>query len=122
MLYTGELRTVYHYEHLNELWFWGAMTIGGLCGFAIGYATTLQIKFTSPLTHNISGTAKACAQTVIATQWFNDTKSVLWWTSNIIVLVGSGLYARVKQLEMKRSHRIEMIKSDASDRIEKGYK
>lgn len=120
MLYAGELQTVYHYEHLAESWFWAAMLVGGLCGFAIGFATTLQIKFTSPLTHNISGTAKACAQTVIATQWFNDVKSVLWWTSNVIVLVGSALYARVKQLEMKKSHRIEMM--DSSDRIEKGHK
>ena len=27
---------------------------------------------TSPLTHNISGTAKAAAQTVLATHWFNE--------------------------------------------------
>jgi GDP-fucose transporter C1 len=40
--------------------------------FAIGYVTGLQIKVTSPLTHNISGTAKAAAQTVLATQWFQE--------------------------------------------------
>ena len=34
--------------------------------------TGLQIKVTSPLTHNISGTAKAAAQTVLATQWFQE--------------------------------------------------
>lgn len=61
-------------------------------------------KVTSPLTHNISGTAKACAQTVIATQWYNETKSFLWWTSNIVVLVSSAAYTRVKQLEMQRQH------------------
>lgn len=64
----------------------------------------IYLKVTSPLTHNISGTAKACAQTVIATQWYNETKSVLWWTSNIVVLVASGAYTRVKQLEMQRQH------------------
>ena len=48
-----------------------------------------------------SGTAKAAAQTVLATQWFNETKSVLWWTSNLVVLGGSMAYTRVKQLEMK---------------------
>ena len=42
------------------------------CRFAIGYVTGLQIKVTSPLTHNISGTAKAAAQTVLATQWFQE--------------------------------------------------
>lgn len=58
MLYTGELKTVAHYIHLFEPWFWSALTIGGICGFAIGFMTSLQIKVTSPLTHNISGTAK----------------------------------------------------------------
>jgi GDP-fucose transporter C1 len=29
---------------------------------------------TSPLTHNISGTAKAAAQTVLATYWFHEVR------------------------------------------------
>ena len=91
-----------------EGWFWGVMTIGGVCGFAIGFVTTLQIKVTSPLTHNISGTAKACAQTVIATSWYQETKSFLWWTSNVVVLLGSAFYTRVKQLEMDQTHREQM--------------
>ncbi|KAH9635703.1 hypothetical protein HF086_011093 [Spodoptera exigua] len=62
-------------------------------------------RVTSPLTHNISGTAKACAQTVLATQWYNETKNVLWWTSNIIVLFSSALYARFKQQEMEENSR-----------------
>lgn len=65
---------------------------------------TFQV--TSPLTHNISGTAKACAQTVIATKWYNEQKTVLWWSSNIIVLVSSAMYARFKQLEMKANSRM----------------
>ena len=63
----------------------------------------MQIKVTSPLTHNISGTAKAAAQTVLATHWFAETKSSLWWFSNMVVLGGSMAYARVRQLEMKNS-------------------
>lgn len=104
MLINGELTEITNYEHLFAPWFWLAMTIGGVCGFAIGFLTALQIKVTSPLTSNISGTAKACAQTVLATQWYNEMKSVLWWVSNFIVLFGSALYARVKQLEMSRKH------------------
>ncbi|KAF9815167.1 hypothetical protein SFRURICE_006731 [Spodoptera frugiperda] len=65
----------------------------------------LPLIVTSPLTHNISGTAKACAQTVLATQWYNETKNVLWWTSNIIVLFSSALYARFKQQEMEENSR-----------------
>ncbi|XP_058467332.1 GDP-fucose transporter 1 [Malaya genurostris] len=108
ILINGELSVIIAYKHLTELWFWGAMTVGGICGFAIGFVTALQIKVTSALTHNISGTAKACAQTVIATSWYNEAKSSLWWTSNIVVLVGSALYTRVKQLEMDQRHRIQM--------------
>ncbi|XP_070507043.1 GDP-fucose transporter 1-like [Chironomus tepperi] len=102
---SGEVHEVLNYEHIGKLWFWMAMTIGGVCGFLIGYVTTLQIKVTSPLTHNISGTAKACAQTILATSWFNEIKSFLWWFSNIVVLLGSFAYARVKQVEMAQRHR-----------------
>lgn len=107
ILLNGEFKNVINYEYIGQLWFWGAMTIGGLCGFLIGFVTTLQIKVTSPLTHNISGTAKACAQTVIATSWYQETKSFLWWASNCIVLLGSFFYARVKQVEMSQRHRHE---------------
>uniref|UniRef100_A0A8D8B815 GDP-fucose transporter 1 n=2 Tax=Culex pipiens TaxID=7175 RepID=A0A8D8B815_CULPI len=108
MLINGELSVVLNYKNLGEPWFWAVMTVGGFCGFAIGYVTALQIKVTSPLTHNISGTAKACAQTVIATSWYNEAKSLLWWTSNVVVLVGSALYTRVKQLEMDQRHREQL--------------
>lgn len=78
ILLNGEVNKVLDYEHIGELWFWGAMCVGGVCGFLIGFVTSLQIKVTSPLTHNISGTAKACAQTLLATSWYNETKSFLW--------------------------------------------
>lgn len=105
MMISGEFKTVATYPHLFELSFWGFLTLGGICGFAIGYVTGLQIKVTSPLTHNISGTAKACAQTILATQLFNELKSLLWWLSNFVVLFGSGAYARVKQLEIEKHHK-----------------
>lgn len=105
IIINGEVSAVLNYEFIAASWFWGAMIIGGVCGFLIGYVTTLQIKVTSPLTHNISGTAKACAQTVIATSWYSEVKSFLWWTSNVVVLLGSFSYARVKQVEMARRHR-----------------
>uniref|UniRef100_A0A8R1IDD8 Sugar phosphate transporter domain-containing protein n=1 Tax=Caenorhabditis japonica TaxID=281687 RepID=A0A8R1IDD8_CAEJA len=56
---------------------------------------------TSPLTHNISATAKSAAQTVIAVILFSEVKSVLWWTSNSIVLIGSGLYTWIRNSEME---------------------
>jgi GDP-fucose transporter C1 len=63
------------------------------------------MQVTSPLTHNISGTAKACVQTVLATYWFNETKSLLWWFSNWVVLGGSAAYTRVRQQEMEHQQK-----------------
>uniref|UniRef100_A0A1A9Z9M3 Sugar phosphate transporter domain-containing protein n=1 Tax=Glossina pallidipes TaxID=7398 RepID=A0A1A9Z9M3_GLOPL len=105
IILNGELEAIITYKSLYEFWFIFIMLAGGLCGFAIGFVTTLQIKVTSPLTHTISGTAKACAQTVIATHWYQDKKSFLWWTSNAIVLLASAAYTKVKQQEMQRQHR-----------------
>jgi len=103
MFIFGEIPVVFNFQYLTSINFWFLMTIGGIFGFGIGYVTGLQIKVTSPLTHNISGTAKAAAQTVLATQWFSETKSYLWWFSNMVVLAGSLAYARVRQLEMKNN-------------------
>lgn len=103
MLMFGELHRVASFSRLTDLAFWGMMTLGGVFGFAIGYVTGLQIKYTSPLTHNVSGTAKACAQTVIAVVYNASSKSLLWWTSNLMVLGGSSAYTWVKSLEMKKT-------------------
>merc|ERR1712071_357730 len=46
--------------------FWSAMSLAGFFGFSIGIVTVLQIKATSPLSHNISGTAKAAFQSMMA--------------------------------------------------------
>ncbi|XP_071761819.1 GDP-fucose transporter 1 isoform X1 [Centroberyx gerrardi] len=102
ILVFGELGHLASFSRLGDLNFWGMMTLGGVFGFAIGYVTGLQIKYTSPLTHNVSGTAKACAQTVIAVVYNSSSKSLLWWTSNMMVLGGSSAYTWVKSLEMKK--------------------
>ncbi|KAL3067709.1 hypothetical protein OYC64_022097 [Pagothenia borchgrevinki] len=103
ILLFGELGSLASFSRSSDLKFWGMMTLGGVFGFAIGYVTGLQIKFTSPLTHNVSGTAKACAQTVIAVVYNSSSKSLLWWTSNMLVLGGSSAYTWVKSLEMKKT-------------------
>ncbi|XP_074855063.1 GDP-fucose transporter 1 isoform X2 [Carettochelys insculpta] len=117
MLLLGEFRTLYLFEKLGNPGFWGMMTLGGVFGFAIGYVTGLQIKFTSPLTHNVSGTAKACAQTVLAVVYYEETKSFLWWTSNMMVLGGSFAYTWVKGLEMKKAQEESIPKTVEKNEI-----
>lgn len=104
ILLFGETKTIMNFQFLFHSSFWAMMMLGGTFGFAIGYVTGLQIKVTSPLTHNISGTAKACTQTVVAVMWFNEIKSILWWVSNMVVLLGSAAYTRVQQIQMKKDH------------------
>ena len=49
-----------------DSFFWAISITAGIFGFLINFASYLQIRFTSPLSHNVSGTAKAATQTVIA--------------------------------------------------------
>jgi GDP-fucose transporter C1 len=114
ILMTGELHEIANYSRLGDITFWNLMTLSGIFGFLIAYVTGLQIKVTSPLTHNISGTAKACAQTVLATFWYNEYKSIMWWFSNVLVLFGSAAYTRIRQIDMKKSHdeKVAVIDSD----------
>lgn len=79
------------------------MLVSGLFGFLIQFSSALQIKLTSPLTHNISGTVKSCLQTGLAVVYYDQAKSLLWWLSNLLVIVGSLLYTRLRQLEMKQN-------------------
>lgn len=113
MLLFGELPTVYQFPRILSPAFWTIMLMAGVAGFAIGYVTGLQIQVTSPLTHNISGTAKACAQTVLGSVWFSESRSPMWWFSNFIVLFGSFLYTIVKRAEMAAAQTGSAAKSKA---------
>eukprot|EP00795_Rhopilema_esculentum_P002469 gene2469-18128_t len=115
LILMGEVSVVYNFPFLKSEYFWFMMTLSGVFGIAIGYVTGLQIKVTSPLTHNISGTAKACAQTIIAVVHFSEMKTVLWWFCNFLVLGGSMLYTFVKHGEMKAQH----VKEDEVSKLEK---
>lgn len=44
IIMNSEVTEIIHYDKLNSTYFWTLMTIGGLCGLAIGYVTSLQIK------------------------------------------------------------------------------
>lgn len=101
MLVLGEFKEITTFPKLSSSYFWFMMTMGGFFGIAIGYMTGLQIKVTSPLTHNISGTAKACVQTIISVSYFHEVKTALWWLSNVMVLGGSLAYTYVRHTEMK---------------------
>jgi GDP-fucose transporter C1 len=85
------------------------MCLAGFLSFFIGYASSLQIQLTSPLTHNISGTTKSCLQTLLGVIYFNETKNLLWWLSNLFVLVGALFYSIVRNQEMNKSKENKML-------------
>eukprot|EP00158_Paraphelidium_tribonemae_P003645 Partr_v1_DN26276_c1_g4_i1_m48411 putative Solute carrier family 35 member C1 len=86
----------------SEFSFWAVMTVTGITGFLINIAVFLQIKVTTPLTNTISGTAKACAQTILAWFIWKNPISSLNGFGIFLSLFGSGLYSYVRYMEMKK--------------------
>ena len=81
---------------LFSLFFWFAMSVTGAMGFAIGLVTVMQVKATSPLGHNISGTAKAAVQSLLAFYIWGNPATVKVILGIFLVLGGSGLYTWVQ--------------------------
>jgi GDP-fucose transporter C1 len=81
---------------LMSAYFWLCMTLTGVMGFLIGLVTVLQVKATSPLTHNISGTAKAAAQSLLAFYIWGNAATLQGVAGILLVIVGSGLYTWVQ--------------------------
>lgn len=107
------------WEHWNSFYsfvFWSAMNIAGVFGFLIGIVTIAQINLTSPLTHNISGTAKACVQTLVAVIFLGDKMSMRSVMGTACVLFGTFMYSVVRSREMdknkvKSSPKISLLQS-----------
>ena len=78
MLFSGEFSRFLQEPKVYELETWVVLTLVGVVGFLINIAMYLQISLTSPLTNTVSGTVKACVQTLIG--WF-------FWRNPISTLV-----------------------------------
>ena len=87
------------HQQLSSGIFWSAMMVAGFFGFSIGIVTVLQIKATSPLSHNISGTAKAAVQSMLAFYIWGNPATFMGVLGIFVVLGGSLLYTVVKMGE-----------------------
>lgn len=93
-----------HQEIVNEsakllsLTFWSVMTVTGCMGFAIGLVTVMQVRETTPLTHNISGTAKAAVQSLMAFYIWGNEATFKGLLGIFLVIFGSGLYTWVQMM------------------------
>ncbi|XP_064642678.1 GDP-fucose transporter-like isoform X4 [Lineus longissimus] len=97
---TSQLMVVFQ-EKSSDITFWIFLILSGMLSFLIGWASNMQIDYTSPITHHISNNTKAVLQTVIAVLWYQETKLFLWWCSNLLVITGAFLYAMVKMREQR---------------------
>lgn len=95
----GEGREIMKCAFLHKFGFWGPMLITAMLGYMINIAMFLQINYTTPLTNNISGTAKACVQTVLSYFVFNTDMTLLSIIGVTLCIIGSGVYALIKQME-----------------------
>ena len=81
---------VENWDKLFSLFFWVAMVLSGIMGFSIGLVTVMQVKATSPLTHNISGTAKASVQSLMAFYIWGNEATFGGILGIFMVIFGSG--------------------------------
>jgi GDP-fucose transporter C1 len=88
---------VANWRMLSQPQFWLFQIAGGFFGFLIGIVTTMQIKVTGPLTHNISGTAKAGVQTILALFIWKNPTTVMNLAGTALVLLGSMAYTHVRR-------------------------
>lgn len=102
ILFSGEIGVILNSPLTRTLNYWFLLFISGLLGVSISFATAAQIKYTSPLTHNVSATAKSAAQTVIALLVYKNPINVYGGLSVLMVLVASLLYTLVRRAEMKK--------------------
>jgi solute carrier family 35 (GDP-fucose transporter), member C1 len=75
------------------------MTVTALLGWMINIAVYLQIKYTGPLTNSISGTAKACTQTLLAIVFLNESSTFMKIFGIFLCIGGSFLYGYLKKNE-----------------------
>lgn len=102
ILLSGELGTILTSDLTSRPHYWFLLFCSGLLGVSISFATAAQIKYTSPLTHNVSATAKSAAQTVIALMVYRNPINALGGLSVFIVLVASLFYTLVRKAEMAK--------------------
>lgn len=77
---------------MQSIVFWMCMLLASVLGFSVALVTVLQIKYTSPLTHNISGTAKAAVQSLLAFYIWGNPVTSAGIVGLFLVLAGSAIY------------------------------
>lgn len=118
ILFSGEIPVILNSPLTRTPHYWFLLGCSGLLGVSISFATAAQIKYTSPLTHNVSATAKSAAQTVIALMVYRNPSTSLFGLSVFIVLAGSFAYTLVRRSEMKK--KAAQQEADQAENVKEG--
>jgi GDP-fucose transporter C1 len=94
-----------HGHILASIDYWLMMVTAGVFGFLIGIIIVFQITLTSPLTHNVAGTAKATLQTFLALAIYRNPITFEGALGIFFILLGSSLYTYVRSEEMNDNAR-----------------
>jgi len=98
----GEHAIILDTPVLYEIGYWKIQLITGIFVFLVNIAIFLQIKYTSPLAHNVSGTIKNFFQTMIAIAYFQNEITIWGGIGSFLVIIGSFWYSYVKYKEMQQ--------------------
>ncbi|XP_005104732.1 GDP-fucose transporter 1 [Aplysia californica] len=103
---TGQLSSFLSSRFGSDAVTWGLLVVSGIMSLTMGWISALQIRLTSPLSHNISINAKSLCQTMLAVSWSGQSRHWLWWLGNGLVMTGIGVYTANKiRLESSRQNR-----------------
>jgi len=95
----GELTVLSNSENIKSFYFWFTLIATGIFGFLINIAIFLQYKHTNSLVQNISATAKAVIQTVLAVVIFQNEISLLNSIGITLVICGYLWYSHIRSVE-----------------------
>eukprot|EP00455_Lapot_gusevi_P007560 TRINITY_DN13219_c0_g2_i5.p1 TRINITY_DN13219_c0_g2~~TRINITY_DN13219_c0_g2_i5.p1 ORF type:complete len:335 (-),score=72.35 TRINITY_DN13219_c0_g2_i5:192-1196(-) len=96
----------------QQLYTWPAfflLLFAGVVGTLINIATFFQIQYTTALTHNVSGTAKACVQSILAWIIFRNPLSAKAVFGLVLSIFGSFWYAVIRHEEAEAAKRAKQI-------------
>lgn len=102
LVFSGNLKSVLASRSASKMYSWGVLTLNALLGVLFSFTGAAQIKYTSPLTHIVSITAKRVLQSVLPDLLFGYPITYLGFVSVLVVLPGSLMYTLIRIVEMKR--------------------
>lgn len=114
----GSVLWTWRKELTCSFFFWTALA--GIVGLFVGVATQLQIKYTSSLSHNISGVMKNCIQTFMGAAIYRTPLTIKGICGVLLVVGGSFTYAlermHINSLAKSQEENTKLLSKD----IEKG--